>query len=201
MEQLLTYFDLAGVFVFAVSGALAAARKDMDLFGIIVLALIPAVGGGTLRDLVLGEPVFWVHNTLSIWVALGAAGLTFLFARMLESRMRWLIWADALGLAIFSVVGAEKALAVSGSPLVAVILGVTTGVAGGIIRDVVCNEIPFVLKQEIYASAAFVGAGVFLALTYTNIDNSAALWLAIASAFSVRAAAIARNWTLPKAFY
>lgn len=202
MQQLLTYFDLAGVFVFAISGALAAARKDMDLFGFFVLALMPAVGGGTLRDLVLGEPVFWMEGTLSIWVGLLAALLTFLFARMLESRMKWLIWADAAGLALFCVVGAEKALAVSGSSLVAVMLGVATGVAGGIIRDVICNEIPFVLKDgELYATAAFAGAGAFCLLHFIGVDGSMALWVSMAFAFACRAGAIVWGWKLPKAFY
>jgi len=202
LDQLLTYFDLAGVFVFAISGALAAARADMDLFGICVLALMPAVGGGTLRDLVLGEPVFWVEGTLSIWVALAAAFATFLFARFLESRLRWLIWADAAGLALFCVVGAEKAFAVSGSPLIAVMLGVATGVAGGIIRDIICNEIPMVLKQgELYATAAFAGAGAFCLMTSFNVTGTLALWLAMGLAFACRAGAIVWGWKLPKAFY
>lgn len=202
MEQLLTYFDLAGVFVFAISGALAAARKDMDLFGICVLALMPAVGGGTLRDLVLGAPVFWVEGTLSIWVALAAAIATFLFARFMESRLRWLVWADAAGLALFCVVGAEKALAVSGSPLIAAMLGMATGVAGGIIRDIICNEIPMVLKQgELYATAAFAGAGAYCLLAYIGVAGSIALWVSMALAFACRAGAIIWGWKLPKAFY
>jgi len=199
MDNLLSYFDLAGVFVFAVSGALAAARKDMDLFGLVVLASITAVGGGTLRDLVLGEDVFWVKGSAAIWAALVGAGLMFLFARRLESRLKWLVWADAAGLALFSVVGAEKALVISDSALIAVMLGVATGVAGGIIRDVICNEIPFVLKEEVYATAAFAGAGLFCLLSYLNMDGSAALWLSIGTAFIIRAAAILKGWALPKA--
>jgi len=201
MDLLLTYFDLAGVFVFAISGALAAARKDMDLFGLIVLASITAVGGGTLRDLVLGEQVFWVVGTTSVWAALAGAGLTFIFARSLASRMKWLVWADAAGLALFCVVGAEKALAFSGSALIAVMLGVATAVAGGLMRDVICNEIPFVLKEEIYATAAFAGAGSFCLFTYLELDGSLASWLAIAIAFSIRAAAISKGWKLPKALH
>lgn len=202
MEQLLTFLDLAGVFVFAISGALAAARKDMDLFGIGVLALMPAVGGGTLRDLVLGEPVFWVAGTTSIWVALAAAALTFGFARFVESRMKWLTWADAAGLSLFCVVGAEKALMISGSPLVAIMLGVATGVAGGIIRDVICNEIPLVMKQgELYATAAFAGAGMFCLLNYFAVTGTIALWVSIGTAFAIRAAAIQLGWKLPKALY
>ncbi|MFC3052795.1 trimeric intracellular cation channel family protein [Kordiimonas pumila] len=201
MHDLLFYFDMAGVFVFAISGALAAVRKGMDLFGIIVLALMPAVGGGTIRDLVLDQPVFWIVSTHSIWVALIAAGLTFLFARHLESRMRWLIWADAAGLALFCVVGAEKALVVSGSPMVAIMLGVTTGVAGGVIRDVICNEIPLVMRVDeyFYATAAFFGAGVYCLMDYLGYAGPIALWAAIATAFTTRAMAILKGWRLPKA--
>lgn len=203
MDQLLTYFDLVGVFVFAVSGALAAVRKNMDIFGISVVALMPAVGGGTLRDLVLGEPVFWVQNTASIWAALAAAMLTFFIAGKLESRMKWLVWADAAGLALFCVAGAEKALAVSGSPMIAVMLGVATGVAGGIIRDIICNEIPLVLRddQEIYATAAFVGAGCYVLCAYLGVEPIYALWAGMVSAFVTRAAAIWLGWRLPRALY
>ena len=203
MQDLLTFLDMAGVFVFAISGALAAVRKNMDLFGIIVLALMPAVGGGTIRDLVLDQPVFWIVSTYSIWVALVAAGITFLFARHLESRMRWLIWADALGLALFCVVGAEKALVVTGSPLVAIMMGVATGVAGGIIRDVICNEIPLVMRPDeyFYATAAFVGSITFCLLQYFSITGAIALWVAVAAAFVTRAMAIWRGWRLPKALH
>jgi len=200
MIDLLTLFDVTGIFVFAISGALAAVRQGMDLFGIIVLALLTAVGGGTLRDLVLDQPVFWIEGTRTIWIALVAAAATFLFARHLESRMRWLTWADAAGLALFCVVGAEKALSVSGSMLVATMMGVVTGVAGGIIRDVIVNEIPFVMKKgEIYATAAFFGAGTYCLLNYVGITGPAALWVAMLGGFLMRAGGIVKGWTLPSA--
>lgn len=203
MDKLLTLFDIAGIFVFAISGALAAVRNGMDLFGIIVLALMPAVGGGTLRDLILDQPVFWVEGTQAIWIAVSAALITFLFARYMEGRrLAWLTWADAVGLALFCVVGAEKALAVSGSMLVATMMGVVTGVAGGIVRDVICNEIPFVMKRgEIYATAAFFGAGAFCLLTYFGMAGPVALWLAMLGAFLMRAGGIIRGWTLPQALH
>ena len=203
MDDLVNYLGLAGVFVFAISGALAAVRKGMDLFGIIVLALVPAVGGGTLRDLVLDQPVFWIVTTESIWVALVAAGLTFLFANRLESRMKWLVWADAVGLALFCVVGAEKALEVTGSTLIAVIMGVATGVVGGVVRDVICNEIPLVMRVDeyFYATAAFFGATVYCALAYFEVQGPVALWVPVLAAFLMRAMAIWRGWRLPKALH
>ena len=200
MENLIIFLDLAGIFVFAVSGALAAVRKSMDMFGVAVLALMPAIGGGTIRDLTLGQPVFWIDNTVPIWVALAAAGASFFFARFIESRLRFLTWADAVGLSLFCVVGAEKALAVSGSMLVAVIMGVVTGVAGGIIRDVICNEIPIVMRRgEIYATAAFIGAGTFCALTYVGVPEQIVVWVAMGGAFLARAGGIKRGWSLPTA--
>lgn len=200
MHDLIIILDLAGVFVFAVSGALAAIRKSMDMFGVAVLAMMPAIGGGTLRDLTLGEPVFWVANTGPIWAALAAAAASFFFARFIESRLRFLTWADAVGLSLFCVTGAEKALEVSGSVLIAAMMGVVTGVAGGIIRDVICNEIPIVMRRgEIYATAAFVGAGAFCALVYAGVPETFAVWLAMASAFVARAGGIMRGWSLPTA--
>lgn len=200
MHDLIIILDLAGVFVFAVSGALAAIRKSMDMFGVAVLAMMPAIGGGTLRDLTLGEPVFWVANTGPIWAALAAAAASFFFARFIESRLRFLTWADAVGLSLFCVTGAEKALEVSGSVLIAAIMGVVTGVAGGIIRDVICNEIPIVMRRgEIYATAAFIGAGAFCALIYAGVPETIAVWAAMASAFIARAGGIMRGWSLPTA--
>jgi len=196
---LLEILDIVGVFVFAISGALAGVRRGMDIFGVSVLALMPAVGGGTLRDLILDQPVFWISGGIAIWVALAAAIVTFFFSRHLESRLRWIEWADALGLALFCVVGAEKAYLVTGNPLVAIMLGVATAVAGGIIRDVICNEIPFVFRQEIYATAAFVGAGCYCLLTILGLDASWTLWLSVAVAFIIRAIAIKTGLKLPKA--
>ncbi|TNE63877.1 MAG: trimeric intracellular cation channel family protein [Alphaproteobacteria bacterium] len=206
METLLLIFDHVGIFVFAISGAMAAVRKGMDMFGIIVLSLMPAVGGGTLRDLVLDQPVFWIEGTRTIHIALLGALVTFLFARYLESgkgwRMLFLTWADAVGLALFCVVGAEKAYSVTGSYLIAVMMGVVTGVAGGMLRDVLCIEIPLVMKKgEVYATAAFVGAGAFCVMQYFGVGGIATLWTAMTAAFVVRAGGILWGWTLPKALH
>lgn len=200
MNDLIVILDLAGVFVFAVSGALAAVRKSMDMFGVAVLALMPAIGGGTLRDLTLGQPVFWIENTMPIWVALFAAAASFFFARFIESRQKFLTWADAVGLSLFCVTGAEEAYEVSGSVLISVIMGVVSGVAGGIIRDVICNEIPIVMRRgEIYATAAFIGAGTFCLLSVIGVSEAIAVWIAMVGAFLARAGGITRGWSLPTA--
>lgn len=195
---MLYWLDLFGVFVFAVSGALAADRRGMDLFGFVAIALLPAIGGGTVRDMVLDAPVFWVQNSIYLWLILGAALLTFAAAPVIHRVERWLLWADAVGLSVFSVAGAAKAYLLSGSPTVAVAMGVVTAVLGGIIRDVVCNEIPLVLRQDIYATAAFAGALAYVGLASFGAPTPASLGLGALICFAVRASAIVWGWSLPK---
>ncbi len=195
---MLTWLDFFGVFVFAVSGALAADRRGMDLFGFIVIALLPAVGGGTVRDIILDVPVFWVQDPVYLWLILGAALMTFAAEGLIRRVERWLLWADAVGLSVFCVAGAAKALAVTGSPVISVAMGVVTAVLGGIVRDTVCNEIPLVLKQDIYATAAFAGALCFVALSSFGLADSLSLWIGAAVCFLVRSTAIVWGWSLPK---
>jgi uncharacterized membrane protein YeiH len=193
----LLIFDLMGVFVFALSGALAAARKKMDIFGYIVLALLPAIGGGTVRDLVLNTSVFWVEQSVYILVAAFAGILTFLVSVKVGQRYTVLEWADAIGLSLFCVLGASKALALTGDPVLGVTLGVVTAVVGGILRDVICNEIPLILKREIYATAALVGATVYCAVIGLGFTETLALTIGGLSAFCVRSMALIFGWSLP----
>ena len=193
----LLIFDLMGVFVFALSGALAAARKQMDVFGYVVLAMLPAIGGGTLRDLVLNTSVFWVEQSIYILVAAFAGILTYLVSIKVGQRYTVLEWADAIGLSLFCVLGASKSLALTGDPVVAVTLGVVTAVVGGILRDVICNEIPLILKREIYATAALVGAIVYCACIGLSLPESWALSIGGLSAFAVRSMALIFGWSLP----
>jgi uncharacterized membrane protein YeiH len=196
---LLYWIDLFGVFVFALSGALAADRRGMDLFGFVFMALLPAIGGGTVRDIVLNVPVFWVQDPVYLWLILAAALLTFTAAPFIHRVGRALLWADAVGLSAFCVAGAAKAYALTSSPTIAVAMGVVTAVLGGIIRDVVCNEIPLVLRQDIYATAAFAGALVFvLALAGAGLPLLTCLALGAAVCFAVRGSAIVWGWSLPK---
>jgi len=195
---MLAWLDFFGAFVFAVSGALAADRRGMDLFGFVVIALLPAVGGGTVRDIVLGVPVFWVQDPTYLWLILAAALLTFGAARQIQRVERWLLWADAIGLSVFCVAGAAKAFALTGSPVIGAAMGVVTSVVGGIIRDTVCNEIPLVLRQDIYATAAFAGALCFILLAESGVPQPIALWVGAGTCFLVRASAIIWGWSLPK---
>lgn len=198
MISIYQILDSVGLLAFALSGGLVAARKRLDILGFAVLALMPAVGGGTVRDLVLGEPVFWIIDTRPIWITAVAVLLAYYGERHLMSRKKVIIWADALGLSLFAVSGAHKALTVTGDPLIAVILGVVTGVAGGIIRDIIAHEMPLVLNPEVYATAAFGGATVYALLAYTPLPIMWVGAIAFACGFIIRAAAIIWGLALPR---
>jgi len=190
--------EMAGTAAFAVSGALAASRKRMDIFGFCVLALMPAVGGGTIRDVIIDRhPVFWVSDNRYVAVAIIAALVVFFAPHPPGSRRRVLVWMDALGLALFAALGTEICLQHDTGPLVAVMLGVTTAVTGGMIRDVICNEIPLILSREIYATAAFAASVSYVATDNVGLGSEVSLAVAVVAGFVVRALAIIYNWSLP----
>lgn len=192
-------FEHLGVVVFAITGALAARNKRVDLFGVVVLALVTALGGGTLRDLILGVRPFWTVDVSFIFGAGAAAIGTFFAARIGEIPATALLTADACGLALFTVIGAERALAFSSSNTVAVVLGVMTGVAGGMIRDVLTGEIPLVLRAGIYlyATAALCGAAIFVVIA-PWMSSVASQSIAIGATLSLRLAAIRWRLRLPE---
>ena len=193
----LTVLDYLGVWVFAMSGAFLASKKGMDLFGFIVLALMPAIAGGTIRDIVLGVPVFWVEDTTYLIITVAAALVTFFGVRLVSRGLRLLLWFDAVGLAVFSVLGAAKAFALTDDAIVAVTMGVVSAVAGGIVRDIIANETPLILHREVYATAAFFGALSFVALH--PIDSSLSVWVGFVVALLTRAGGIKWGWRLPRA--
>ncbi len=191
--------EMLGTAAFAVSGALAASRKRMDIFGFMVLALMPAVGGGTVRDIIIDRtPVFWIADNRYVAVAIIAALIVFMAPHPKPGgRRRLLIWADALGLALFAALGTEVCLQHGTGPLVAVMLGVTTAVTGGMIRDIICNEIPLILSREIYATAAFAASLVYVLADRFELGGAIALAAAVATGFGVRGLAIRYDWSLP----
>lgn len=191
-------FDLAGVFVFALTGALAASRTDMDIFGHIVLAMLPAIGGGTLRDLMLDVPIFWLNAPLYIWTAVAAAFLIFWFPPRLGRRLFALEWADALGLALFCVMGTSKAFAVTGNITVSVTMGVITAAAGGMLRDIVCAQVPLILRKEIYATAALLGGLIYCSALKLGAPDMSAMLIGGAFAFALRGCALYFGWSLPQ---
>lgn len=192
------WLDLFGITVFACSGALAAGQRRMDLFGVLVLAFVTAVGGGTVRDLVIGNtPVFWVRDPVYVWVALGAGLLTFAAAHVHRFRHQSLAIADAFGLAVFTVVGTRVGVEQVGPGVIAAMTGVMSGVVGGIIRDVLANRVPLVLQREVYASAALLGAIVLLALDAWDVESPLPALIAGALVLGLRLAALKWQLHLP----
>lgn len=192
------YLDLFGTAVFAVAGALAAGRHRLDLFGVVVVGLVTAVGGGTLRDVILdARPVFWVADLAYLGVGAAAALVTFFWTRLHGLRGGALLVADAFGLAVFTVVGAKKALVLGTSAPVAVTMGLLTGVAGGIARDLLTGEVPLVLRQEIYATASLAGAVLYVCLSGGLAWGPPATVLSMGVTLAVRLAAIRWNLSLP----
>jgi uncharacterized membrane protein YeiH len=198
LDQLLRWLDLAGVAVFAASGALVASRKRLDVVGMVVIASVAGFGGGTVRDLLLGRaPVFWLRAPELLAVCAAVAVFAFFAAHRLESRFRALLWADAVGMALYAGVGAEIALLAGASPWAAVLMGVVTATFGGVLRDVICNELPLILRREIYATAAAAGAAAFVALRVEGVWREPAVAAGVLVAFGIRAAALLRGWSLP----
>lgn len=200
---MLHLLDIAGVAVFAFSGALEGARKRMDLFGVLVVALVTALGGGTLRDLLLAtarpRPIFWMENALYIYLALGGGLLGFWLSVSGRFAQRTLLLADAIGLSVASVIGAQKAVNAGVSAPVILIMAVMTGVAGGIARDVLCNEVPLVFRPDtrLYATAALVGGALFLVLWKVNVPSDLASAIAIGATLMLRLAAVRWKLMLP----
>jgi uncharacterized membrane protein YeiH len=189
--------DYAGVAVFAISGALAAARKNLDLLGVVVIATVTAIGGGTLRDVLLNRDVFWIVKPAHLYVILVVALATLVYTRRFSPPDRLLAIADALGLAFFSISGAQIAEAQGLAGVVVVVMGTLTGVAGGVMRDVLSAEIPLILRKgQIYATAAILGVILYL-LLQPYVDRSMAALAGMLCIAAVRLGAIVWNWTLP----
>jgi uncharacterized membrane protein YeiH len=183
--------DWVGLIAFAATGALAASRKQMDVVGFALLASAVGIGGGTMRDVMLGLlPVFWVKEPAYLLVCISVACVLFFTAHFPQSRLRWLLWLDAIGLALFAVSGADKALAIGAAPTVAVAMGVVTATFGGIIRDVLAGETPVILSREIYVSAALVGALVFVLLSIVAAPRDVAMAAGFLAGLALRAAAL-----------
>ena len=199
VETATAILDWFGVAVFAATGALVASRKQMDLVGFALLGTVTGIGGGTLRDMLLGQvPVFWVRDPTALVTCVAVSCAVFATAHLPLSRYRLLLWFDALGLALFAVAGAEKALLAGAGPVVAVTMGVITATFGGVIRDVLGGESPVVLSREIYVTAALLGATIFVAATGVGLARDAALGAGLLAGFALRGAALHRGWSLPR---
>ncbi|MGH6760709.1 MAG: trimeric intracellular cation channel family protein [Phyllobacterium sp.] len=195
---MIQFFDYAGVFVFAATGALAASRRQLDIIGFLFLASLAGIGGGTLRDLVLGDaPVFWVRDPIYILVCAVVAVLIYFSAYLLESRYRMILWLDSIGLSAYCVMGAAKGLALGFGPYIAVVTGILTATCGGILRDIVSGDQSVLMRREIYVTAALAGAVSFTILASWGVDPRLAALIGASVAFVVRGGALIFGWTLP----
>ncbi len=196
--MILYIFDLFGVAVFAISGARAAGRKSLDLLGVFVIAGVTAIGGGTIRDVLLGRhPIFWMQDTRYLFVILAAALFTLFCARTRPAPARALLLADAFGLAVFTIIGAQIAEEAGLPAILIVFMGTLTGVAGGVVRDVLCGEVPLILRRDIYATASITGGALYLLVQRIGFTPLVAALVGIAAVAVLRALAIFGGLRLP----
>ena len=192
------YLDLIGVAVFAASGVLAARGRNLDILGVVVVAAITAVGGGTLRDLLLDRhPICWVTDSWYLMVIIASSLMTMAYVRFRPPPGATLLVADALGLGLFALSGAQLAEAADCPPLIVVLMGTMTGVTGGILRDVVTAQVPLILRRDIYATAAIVGIAAYLGLQAVGLPRPAAFGAGMIVVVALRLLAIRRGLHLP----
>lgn len=198
MEDLLYWIGLAAVAVNALTGVLDAGRKHMDLVGVVMVGMATALGGGTVRDILLQRPVFWLSDQTYLLAALATTVLVFFAVRRLQLPPRLFLIPDAIGLALFTIVGTQIALDWHAPWLAASLLGMTTGVVGGVLRDVLCNQVPLIfVRGELYASAAWIGALALIGLQALEVSPVIAAWAGMAAVLGIRLAAMAFRITLP----
>lgn len=197
--MILYLLDLVGVAVFAMSGAIAAGRKGFDLLGVAVIATVTAIGGGTTRDVLLNRhPVFWIADPTYLLVTLVAAGLTLLYSRFRKPPSFSLLMADAVGLALFTISGAQVAEARNLPGVIVVVMGTMTGAVGGLLRDVLSGEVPMLLRQtDLYATAAIAGATAYLMLQGIGMERMPAALVGMATVVGLRLAGIVWGLRLP----
>ena len=195
--RLVYVVDILAAVVFAVSGALVASRRGMDVMGFMWLAVITGVGGGTVRDLILGVPVFWVQNPVYVAACLATAVVMHFVAPLVESRYRTLLWFDAFGLALVTAAGTAKAMDLGAAALVAIAMGAVTGTVGGMIRDILGHVPSILLQREVYITASVLGACAYVASIWVGFDRSAAMLAGFLVTFVVRGLAIKFGWSLP----
>ncbi|MGB5865524.1 MAG: trimeric intracellular cation channel family protein [Sulfitobacter sp.] len=197
--SMISFLDYAAVIVFAITGALVASRAQLDLVGFAFIACLTAVGGGTVRDVLLDRnPIFWIAEPTYLGAAAAAALLTFFTAHRLESRLRTIIWLDSFALAVAVAAGAAVAISLDQGPAITILMGIVTGCMGGLLRDVVVGDVPVVLKQgELYVTAAFSGAATTVLLNTYLPDVPYELLIGAAVTWTLRAGSIQFGWHLP----
>jgi uncharacterized membrane protein YeiH len=191
--------DWLGIIAFTITGALVASRKQMDVVGFALLGTVTGIGGGTIRDILLDiHPLLWVEQPAYLIVSIVTSLVVFFTAHLVYSRMRMLLWADAIGLALFAAVGSERALASGAPPLVAILMGIITACFGGIIRDLLSQERSIVFSREIYVTAALAAASIFVGLQSLSIAREIAVVASVSIGVILRGGALVWGWSLPR---
>ncbi|WP_010134430.1 trimeric intracellular cation channel family protein [Ochrovirga pacifica] len=198
--NVIEYINISGSFVFAVSGALIAMKRKLDPFGVLIVSFITAVGGGTLRDILIDRPVFWLYDTTILYAVLAGSIIAMIFKTKLNFFDKPMFLYDALGLGLFTITGVQIGLENNLDYLICVLLGTVTGVFGGVLRDIVVNKIPVVFKQEIYATASILGGLMYLVLMDVNIQKPYLQIVPIVLIILIRLIAVYFNISLPSIY-
>lgn len=198
-ESSIAVLDWLGIVAFTITGALVASRNQMDAVGFVLLGTVTGIGGGTIRDLLLNvHPILWIEHPEYLAVCIGVSLIAFFTVHRVHSRMRMILWVDAIGLALFATVGAERAINVGVSPLVAIVMGVITACFGGIVRDLLGQARSIIFSYEIYVTAAMGAATMFVGLHYLGFTREIAVMAGVAAGFVLRAGALLWGWSLPR---
>lgn len=197
--MIFSILDILGTVAFAISGSLAAINKKFDFFGVLIIALATAIGGGTLRDLLIGNtPVSWLMNLQTFYIIIISAIITVIFRRKLGILRTSLFLFDTIGIGIFTIVGIEKGLSVDLSPVVCILLGTITACFGGVTRDILCNEIPVIFRKEIYATACLLGGLMFFILKYFSVNDNFIYIATAGTIIVIRVLAVKYRWSYPQ---
>lgn len=191
--------DIAGTFAFAISGALVAIKKDFDVFGVIIIAFVTAVGGGMIRDVLINaHPINWIGDINYIWTILTAVAITFLFRSKIAPLRRTMFLFDTIGISVFTLLGLQKGLNYELHPFVALVMGMVSAVFGGVIRDVLTRRVPLIFKKEIYASACLAGGVIYLILSKFNLNEDLRFILSATAIIIIRTIVVKYKLELPK---
>ena len=191
--------DIAGTFAFAISGALVAIKKDFDVFGVIIIAFVTAVGGGMIRDVLINaHPINWIGDINYIWTILTAVAITFLFKSKIAPLRKTMFLFDTIGISVFTLLGLQKGLAYDLHPFVALVMGMVSAVFGGVIRDVLTRKVPLIFKKEIYASACLAGGVIYLVLLKFNINEDVRFIIAASAIILIRTVVVKYELELPR---
>ncbi len=201
MESVVNLIDILGTIAFAISGVITATKKRMDLFGILIIATVTSVGGGTLRDLLIGKsPVSWLLNTTFVYTIMATTLVGVIFRKQLRYVRKSLFLFDTIGIALYTVTGTQIGLIIELNPVICVALGTITACFGGVIRDILCNEIPVIFRKEIYASACILGGVVYLGLMHFNVSQGISTVIAGLTVITIRTLAVVYELQLPSIY-